>query len=479
MAKKCAAQIFLGTLSVAYLLLAPTNLWAMAEKPPVAEKPPLQESGPLPPLTLEDCYQLALKQSETLAIRKQDIEIAEAQFYKAAGEAIGDVRFVITDTRQDAPKPKVTPPPPPIEIPSADPNNPDPIIIQTAPSGSGSDGSFGSTFNARHRRERKFVITQPLFQGFRSLGALAGAGSLKRQRTQERIRAEELLFLDVAEAFYQVMRYQKDIEILEEIHQLFQNRIVDLEARERIGRSRLSEVVSARSRMRIIESDLARSRGALKVAQHILEFLSGIPIDLERLEEEPLETDLSQSLAQLLPASEDRADVQAAEAASKTARSSVVIAQSELWPDISLENNQYVKREGFQRDFDWDLLFKFDIPIFQGGRALGEVKEALSEWRKAKLSHSLVKRQAELEIEEAYEHWSAAADQSKSLELAVKESQENYRLQQEEYSRNLVSNLDVLAALESLNQTQRDANQVFYEMKISYWRLKVAQGEVL
>lgn len=156
-----------------------------------------------------------------------------------------------------------------------------------------------------------------------------------------------------------------------------------------------------------------------------------------------------------------------------------MIAQSELWPDISLENNQYVKREGFQRDYDWDLLFRFDIPIFQGGRALGEIKESLGEWRKAKLFHSQAKRRAELEIEEAYEKWSAAADQSKSLELAVKESQENYRLQQEEYSRNLVSNLDVLAALESLNQTERDANQVFYEMKISFWRLKVAQGEVL
>ncbi len=458
------------------LLAIQSPAWAMAKKPPAPETAP-QEPAPLPPLTLEDCYELALKQSETLAIRKQDIEIAEAQFYKAAGEAIGDVRFVITDTRQDAPKPQTTPPPAPIEIPSSDPNNPDPIIIQQPQSGS--DNSFGSTFNAQHRRERKFVISQPLFQGFRSLGAIAGAGSLKRQRTEERARAEQLLFLDVVEAFYQVKRYQQDIEILEEIHQLFRNRITDLEARERIGRSRLSEVVSARARMRVIESDLARSRGVVKVAQHILEYLTGIAIDLKRLEEEALETNVSQNLTQLLPAGEDRADVQAAEAAIKTARSSVVIAQSELWPDISLENNQYVKREGFQRDYDWDLLFKFDIPIFQGGRALGEIKESLGEWRKAKYFHSQVKRQAELQIKEAYENWSAAADQSKYLELAVSESQENYRLQQEEYTRNLVNNLDVLAALESLNQTQRDANQVFYEMKITYWRLKVAQGEVL
>jgi outer membrane protein TolC len=422
----------------------------MGKKPPLPQEFTIQEPAPLPPLTLRDCYELALKRSETVAIRKEDIETAEAQFFKATGEAVGDVNFVMTDFRQDAPK----------------------------PSGMGEAG-VTRTFSLRHRRERQFVITQPLFQGFKSLGALAGAGSLKIQRQQERFRAEQLLFLDVVLAFYDVMRYKKDVEIIQGIHQLFQERIDELRSREKIGRSRPSEVVNAKARMRLTEADLAQSQGALKVAQYILEFLTGIPIDIERLKEEDLETAVAQNSDDLLQAVKIRPDVKAARYAVKTAGSNVIVAQSGLWPEISLENNQYIRREGFQKDFDWDLLFTIDIPLFRGGQSLGEIKESVSEWNKAKYSYSLTERRAELEIKDAYQNWMTSVDRSKSLELAVKESEENYNLQRDEYARNLVSNLDVLAALESLNETRRDANQVYYEMKVNYWHLKVAQGEVL
>jgi outer membrane protein TolC len=232
--------------------------------------------------------------------------------------------------------------------------------------------------------------------------------------------------------------------------------------------------------MRIIEAELAQINGALKVARHILEFLTGIPIEAERLEEEDLEGQLlSSDLDELVQGIETRADVLAAEQAVKTARGGVVVAQSDLWPVISLENNNYVHREGFQSGTDWDLLLTFDVPLFRGGGTIGKIKESLSVWKKAKLSHSLAKRQAELEVKEAYQSWASSVDQSKALELAVREAEENYNLQKEDYTHSLVNNLDVLEALEELFRTRRDANQTYYQMKQNYWRLKVALGEAL
>jgi outer membrane protein TolC len=70
-------------------------------------------------------------------------------------------------------------------------------------------------------------------------------------------------------------------------------------------------------------------------------------------------------------------------------------------------------------------------------------------------------------------------EESRALEEAVKASEENFRLQREEYTRNLVSNLEVLEALELFHETRREANQAHYQMKENYWRLKVATGEVL
>ena len=439
-------------LTACIFLSSSEDVQAMGKKPP-KEKPSIDESlvteiHELQPLTLEDCFQLALRQSETLAMRKIDIEKTKADFLKATGEAIGSFDFVMTNTRQKVVK-------------------------------GSSDSSVGSSFNAPSRRERKFVIAQPLFQGFKTLGALQGAGSLRKQREDEWTRAKELLFLDVSKAFYDVMRLKKDVETTKEIDELFKERIAELKEREKIGRSRTSEVVSAEARMKIIEADLAKSRGALEIAKHILEFLIGKPLEPEQLKEESLELEDNRKLEDYLEAEETRSDVQAAKHAVTTARGGVIVAQSDLWPSFSLVNNQYQKREGFQSGIDWDLVLKVDVPLGKGGTTFGNIKNAVSDWKKTKLSYSLTKRQAELDIKQSYQNWISYREQSKALEEAMKASEENFREQAADYEHNLVSNLDVLTALESLHDTRRQANETYYQMKQNYWRLKVATGEVL
>jgi outer membrane protein TolC len=402
---------------------------------------------------LEDCYEQALERSETVAISKEEIEEAEAQFFKATSEALGDVDFVITDFRQDAPKPRDL----------------------------GAEGGpgFGSTFNAQHRRERAFVISQPLFQGFKSIGALSGAGSFRKQQKEEWLRAKQLLFLDVATVFYALLREKRDLENVEGIRTLLEERIRELKKREEIGRSRPSEVVQAEAAMGRVEGELARVRGVVKATRHLLEFLTGIPIELNRLQEEELPDETIRELAAYLDGFETRPDIEASKEAVKTARGAVIVAQSSLWPEITLENNQYVKREGFQKDFDWDLFIKLTVPLSRGGENIGKIKEARSRWKQAKLVYSRTQREAELEIKEAYERWVSSAEQSEALSGALRASQENYRLQKEEYTRNLVGNLDVLEALEELFETSRAANRAAYEMKESYWRLRVATGDVV
>lgn len=406
-----------------------------------------------PSLTLRDCFELALQRSETVAIQKEEIEVVEAQFFNALSEALGDADFVITDFRQDAPKPGA--------------------------SGTSSDSSLSSTSAARHRRERKFLIAQPIFQGFKSLGALKGAGSLKKQREEEKIRAEQLLFLDVARAFYDLFKLKRDAEILGGIHKLLVERLEDLSEREKIGRSRLSELATAKARLKILEADLARSRGALAVARQILEFLTGIPLDPSQLAEESLEEEKPREAGSYVEKVVLRPDVKAAEQAARVAWNSVVVAQSGLWPELTLENNQYVKREGFQSGFDWDLTLKLDVPLFRGGETIGKVKQALAQYRRAKLVHSRTKREATLDIQQAYQDWISSLERFRALQEALTASEENFKLQKEEYTRNLVSNLDVLDALESLNETGRQTNQAYYEMKANYWRLRVATGEIL
>ena len=52
-----------------------------------------------------------------------------------------------------------------------------------------------------------------------------------------------------------------------------------------------------------------------------------------------------------------------------------------------------------------------------------------------------------------------------------------YYLQRKDYERSLVNNLDVLAAIQMLQDTERNYIHAVYEAKRLYWQLKVAIGE--
>jgi len=391
---------------------------------------------------LYDCYKIALKRSETVAIQKEKIEETEAQLLQAMSLAIGRVDFVMSQSLEQVQK--------------------------------GTRTSIETAVSPTTNRERKFALTQPLFQGFKSLAAIRGVGSLHKERGEEYVHAQQLLFLDVVNAYYSILQNKKDIDITNHIHKLLAERILELKDRERIGRSRTSEVATANAKIKSNEADLARLDGVLQVSLSVMEYLLGISITENQLKEEEVPGTEAPPLEEYLKAVILRPDVQAAKQAAKTAWQNIVVAQSSLWPLITFENNHYEKREGVDSGINWDALFKISVPIFHGGETAGNIKEALSEWKISKHSETDTERQARLDIKQSYQYWVSSLNEFRAREEAVKASAENFRLQKEEYSRSLVNNLDVLDAVQFLNQTELDANQVQHDMKKNYWKLQVA-----
>lgn len=427
-----------------FLLSGTPAALSMAQRPPT---PPQEIKAPVSqPLTLEESFELALRQSEVISIRTVSIEQTWADFLRASGEFIGDANFQVTHFRQHA---------------------------QEETSGEG--GATG-TLTRSERRERKFIIQQPLFQGFRSLGALSAAGSLRKQRIEERRRAEQLLFLDVVRAFHAVLRYQKDIEVSENTIELFKERLQELRQWEEIGKSRPGETSLSLVSLKTLEAEVSQLRGLMKNESRIFEFLTGISLDHYFLKEAGALEQTVAPLSDYVFHAEERPDVEASRQAAKTALRGVIIAQSELWPEISLTNQMYEKREGFQSGIDWDLLFTIDIPLFQGGTALGEVKEALGNWKISKFTLARALRTAELEIKQAYDAYYTSWDQYRAFQEALVASEKNYQIQKDDYARNLVNNLDVLESLESLYLIRRETNRTYYETKVNYWQLQVATG---
>jgi len=389
------------------------------------------------PLTLQQCYDLALKRSETIAIQKEIIKEAEGRFLQSLSGVMPDASFIYTDKRQD--------------------------------------GRSGSNFTLSEVPEGRFTFTQPLFSGFKEFAAIAAGKAEKRQKLQEEKRAKQLLFMDVADAFYLYLSYQEESETLKTISIALGERIEELKKREDLGRSRPSESANAELRLSRNEAQQELIESQWQVARQLLEFLTGQGIvnvvDTDSLGYPFLEE------GEFLSKMPDRPDVKAAREALYIATKQITRAKADYFPTVDLDGNYYTKRVGNSSGVDWDMTLTIEAPIFRGTEIMGKVKEAKALSEQAKLTLSEKERNAVLEIQNSFTQWQANLRRSVALEKAVAAAEKNYQLQKEDYHLNLVNNLTVLDALEELQSTRREYITVKNETKRSYYKLIVATGE--
>ena len=398
------------------------------------------EATPSAALTLEECYQLALKRSEEIAIHQELIKETEGRFAQALSAILPRASFALSEKRQD--------------------------------------GSGGSSFTLKEIPERKFVFTQPLFAGFKEFAAMAASRAERRQRRFEKTKAELILMVDVSNAFYFLQQQRKDRQAMETIRETLHGRLQELADREQLGRSRASERASAQAQLRRVEAQIEQAKSDEATAEHLLAFLTGLPF-VGGLQDPQEGGPALERVEAYLAKVDRRPDVNATEQAWRVAQKQVAVARATLFPTVDAEANYYTKRVGVTQDIDWDATVTVDVPIFQGGQALGATKEASAKAREAKLRYDETQRAAELDIRDAHTKAGAALGRLAALEQALEAAEDSYRLQVEDYRHSLVNNLEVLQALQALEDARRDRIAAYYDAKRFYWALQASVGERL
>ncbi len=389
------------------------------------------------PLTLKECYRLALKRSETIAINAQLIKEAEAQMTSSLSGVLPQINYQIYSQWQD--------------------------------NGVAGEGSQRS-------RYRRFTFSQPLFSGFKEYAAIAAAKAQHKQRRSQLIRAKQLLFTDVADAFYFLLSYQEDLKALDDIHKVYGDTIKELKRRQGIGRSRESEVASAEATLYRTEADQQEVRSQLEVGHQLLEFLIGQPFT--EIQEVELPSDSVKDMNEFVARSEQRPDVEAAKEALVYAKKSVTVARAGFWPSVTLNGDAYDRRNGVSSHVAWDIGLTVNVPVFNGTQTIGQVQLAKALEKEAELTLSQTRRNAVLDIQNSYTRFVKNQERLGALRKASEAAGKNYKLQEADYKNSLVSNLDVLQALRDWQDGRRNYIAIQNETKRFYWNLKVATGDI-
>jgi outer membrane protein len=390
-------------------------------------------------LTLQEAYDLARARSEKVAIQGQaaiELESRVSELVAAVKPRLG---FKATETLQDVPS-----------------------------------GNASSLFGQSHREEFKLTLHQPLFSGFREFLAVKAA-RLQGSASQLALkRAEDALFQDVGRAFLDVLGARWQLDTRRRLIAVMQDRVKELESRERLGRSRHSELVAARAQLALLEADLDQALGAERVQQNVLGFLTGLDAALA-----PVEPSLASTapLAGLLLRSESRPDVEQRRREFQASELTVSVYSRQRWPTLAADGNYYLKRPpGFTDRIKWDAVFTLDLPIYEGGAISAQVRQARARRTAAERQLSLALRQAKHETRSAHEELGTALSAAEALSRARKLSEENARLQTEDYRLGMVTNLEVLGALNTLQEIQLKADQARIAALWAQTRLAVASG---
>jgi len=344
-------------------------------------------------------------------------------------------------------------------------------LTQAAP-----NTTTGQAISPANQNTVKFTADQPLFRGLRDFAALRQKKFLVGAQVYALLNSARQLFYDVSTAYYNVLSYAEDERNYQIEIEVNNKRLKELEEFYKIGRSQLTDVLTFKANIASLQAQLATTRGQLETAREVLAFVTGWHRDT-KLEDRETAIVKPGDVATYLAKIDDRADIQNAIANVQANDEGVPIAWGQHLPNADLIGDFYAARPGTLSDVNWDVQFTLSIPIFQGGVVQSQVRQAQSVARQYNLLLSQTRRTAEQEIRTFYDSLVADQKQLAALTELVEVSKKNSETEIQYYRKGLVTNLDVLTAITTYQDAQRQMDHQRYTVKLDTVKLQAATGQ--
>ncbi len=397
----------------------------------------LVELAPGQPLTLEHALRLANAHNETLAQRGEDYVQALVDKARAAAGFL-----------------------PTVSLGPA-------YSYQQADSGDGTTTSHATSVPIRGSLS---------LLNLRNFSEVQRAAATAEERRQLLLDLQATVLLIVAQTFYQVLRSEQTIDVLQNSLALQAERVRDMQARQNLGINKPLDLAQALANESNTKVQLLQARSDTRNARSTLAFLIHVSAV-----DGPLDDHFDPSPPAGRPdnyehqAAQDRRDLLAANATVQAARQSVESAVRQYYPSVNLDVSATLYRDPSPGSI-WGLTISGLVPIFSAGLIHADVRTAWSRFRQAVLSQSLVQRQVHEDIQIAYENLTASRDKLKELETTVAAAQRAFDLAVASYRLGAASNLDQLTAQDALLNARLQQTNEQFNQKISYLSLLRAAG---
>lgn len=347
----------------------------------------------------------------------------------------------------------------------------------------------GPPFVVRPDDEYTFVTSfnQPIFRGFSLINQyrIADLG-LDAAEFGEKITRQDVI-LDAKNAFYSVLKTLKLLEVAKQrVNQIAAQREVAENFYE-VGMSPLNDLLESQASLANARQAHIAALNDLAIAKSqfntLLRRRVNTPVELQDiLDYSPFVHDFQYCLDS---ASNNRLEITVADLDVEIAEKEVSLAKKDYMPSVNLRG-EYVRSgddwevsggEGISDARRWNIRATAEWDFWEWGRTHFGVREKLHRLSQAQYRREQILDNIELEVKTAYLRTRESEKNIITVEKAIEQAKENFRINQERFKEQVATTTDVLDAQTLLSDTLTNYFNALYDFKISKATLYRAMGQ--
>ncbi|PKL35191.1 MAG: hypothetical protein CVV44_22715 [Spirochaetae bacterium HGW-Spirochaetae-1] len=317
---------------------------------------------------------------------------------------------------------------------------------------------------------------QPIITGLDEITAFKNARYESAIARYELANSAGALLDSTAYCFFHILQLEKSLKNSNEIRDLYLKTMQELNRRVLVGKSRRSDLLRTSEKIYRIEATIRALESELMRCRLELHALAGIPVDAVLIEGSDLH-DPAEIPDPINPLVENRWDIKAEIERVKLAQANIWASAGGQFPSVYLEGAYRLYQESPNSGSEYYGALGFEIPLL-AGEVPGRVEERFSIKRQAELNLAAKRKDAEREIRDSFQAWKGSLAETESYRKALDASERNHEVIMNEYRLNLVTILDVLTTLESLQNARNDYARIVLQHRLDRIRCGIAVNEL-
>jgi len=303
---------------------------------------------------------------------------------------------------------------------------------------------------------------------------------------QEKLVRQNVL-LKVKQVYFSLLRFQKLLLVAQKTVEQIEAQKDVAENFYQVGMTPMNDLLQA-------QVELANGNQAVIVAKNNLEIAKsnfntvlrrpiGTPVNLEDiLDYSPFAHDLAYCQK---TAGENRLEAKIAELEVEMGEKEVELVKGDYYPTLNVQGNYFrlggdwsvSGGEGIFDPSGWNITAVASWNFWEWGKTRHSVDQKRRQLSQVEYSQEDLQDRIRLEVKEAYLRTREAEENIKTVETAIEQAKENYRINQERYKEQVGTNTEVLIAQTLLTQTMTNYYNALYDFHLFKAALYRAMGQ--